>query len=471
MSNETGSRRGRKQRAGALTGIDDLLAGRGGADAATAAGGDSPEGAAPEEFFLPLSPPRLQAPDRAAGRDRRRGRRTLGAWAGTGSTASAAPSSFVSPVVRTTMRQTLSTTGTIAPAATATLSFGASGQVTAVDATVGLRVTKGEILATMDSPTLKAQAAQAVASLAGARSQLSQDQASGASSAQLAADQASVSTAQSQVDSANAALSGATLTSPIDGIVTAVGITVGPLAGGGGGGGGSGGGGGGGGSGGGGSGTEGSGGGGSGGGSGGTGSGGTGSGSSTSSISVVSANDVINASVNATVVGEIKTGDQAVITTEGAAGPVAGTVASIGLIANTSSGVATFPVVIDVTGTPSGLYAGASATVSIVYHQVTDVLAVPAAAVRMSGGKIVVDTIVGGHQVAKDVTTGLTANGLTQITSGLTAGERVVVEIQRFSTGPGRAGNPQNGKVVFVGPGGGVVVRQARLASVRAADR
>ncbi len=463
MSNETGSRRGRKQRTGVLTGIDVLLAGRGGADAATAAGSATHQKAPRRRNFFSLfrrlvSRPRIALPAAivvVAGA-------ALGAWAGTRSTASAAPSSFVSPVVRTTMRQTLSSTGTIAPAATATLSFGASGQVTAVDATVGLSVTKGEILATMDSPTLKAQAAQAVASLAGARSQLSQDQASGASSAQLAADQASVSTAQSQVDSANAALSGATLTSPIDGIVTAVGITAGPLAGGGGGGGGSGGGG---------SGAEGSGGGGSGGGSGGTGSGGTGSGgigsggtgsgSSTSSITVVSANDVINASVNATVVGEIKTGDQAVITTEGAAGPVAGTVASIGLIANTSSGVATFPVVIDVTGTPSGLYAGASATVSIVYHQLTDVLAVPAAAVRMSGGKTVVDTMVGGHQVAKDVTTGLTANGLTQITSGLTAGERVVVEIQRFSPGPGGAGNPQNGKVVFVGPGGGVIIRRA----------
>jgi hypothetical protein len=169
---------------------------------------------------------------------------------------------------------------------------------------------------------------------------------------------------------------------------------------------------------------------------------------------VISANDVINANVNATVVGQIKTADQVVITTDGAAGPVQGRVASIGLIANTSSGVATFPVVIDVTGTPSGLYAGASAAVSIIYNQLTNVLAVPAAAVGFSGGKTVVYTIVHGHRVAKDVTTGLTSEGLTQITSGLTAGQQVVVEI--LASVSGGTGGTNNG--VF-GPGGKVILQ------------
>jgi hypothetical protein len=171
---------------------------------------------------------------------------------------------------------------------------------------------------------------------------------------------------------------------------------------------------------------------------------------------VISANDIINANVDATVVGRIKTGDQAVITTQNAAGPVLGTVASIGLIASTSSGVATFPVVINVTGTPSGLYQGASATISIIYNQVSNVLAVPTAAVVFSGGKIVVYTMVHGHRVAKDVTTGLTSEGLTQITSGLTAGEQVVVPIPRAVSGSGGAGNSQNGSVI-IGPRGRVI--------------
>ncbi len=161
---------------------------------------------------------------------------SFGAWAVTRPTAPGAPSYLLVPAARTTLRQALSSTGTIEPATTATLSFGAPGEVTAVRAKVGQHVTQGQTLATMDSATLKAQAAQANASLAGAQSQLAQDEASSASSAQLAADQASVNAAQSQVDSANAALSGTVLTAPIDGIVTTVGLTVGPTAGGGGGG-------------------------------------------------------------------------------------------------------------------------------------------------------------------------------------------------------------------------------------------
>jgi membrane fusion protein, macrolide-specific efflux system len=450
MNDGTGSRRGRRSRPGGLTGIDTLLSARGDDDPPAMAGPAAHQKAPRRRNPLPrarrlLSRPRIALPAvvivvAAA---------SLGAWAATRSTGPAGPAYHLFPATMTTIRQALSTSGTIQPATTDTLSFSAAGQVTAVDVQVGQRVTTGQTLATMDSPSLKAQAAQAQASLAGAQSQLSQDQASSASSAQMAADQASVSAAQSQADSANAALSGAALTSPIDGIVVTVGLTAGQQMSGGGGSGGSG-------SGGSGSGGDsGSGGGGSGGGDSGGGSGGTGSGSS-GSITVISANDILNANVNATVVGRIKAGDQAVITTANAAGPVLGTVASIGLVASVSSGVATFPVVVDVTGTPSGLYEGASATISIIYHQVTDVLAVPAAAISMSGGKNVVHTMVHGHRVAKDVTIGLTSGGLTQITSGLTAGEQVVVPIPRAVSGSGSAGNSQNSGVI-IGPRGRVI--------------
>jgi len=374
---------------------------------------------------------------------------SIGAWAVTRPTASATSSHRLFPAVRTTLSQTLSATGTIEPTTTDTLSFNASGQVTAVYATVGQRVTSGQNLATMESASLQAQVAQAKATLAEDQSRLSQDEASGASTAQIAADQATVNADQSQVDSAEAALSGATLTSPIDGIVATVGLTVGEQVSGGSGGGGGGA------DGGSGAGTDGGSGGGGDSGSGDSGSGGSGSGSSDTSITVISASDVVDANVGASVVDHIKAGDPVMITTEGANGPVAGTVASIGLTADTSSGVATFPVVIDVTGTPSGLYAGASASVTITYHQVADVLAVPAAAVLLGpGGKAAVHVMVNGHQVTKTVTTGLTVNGLTQITSGLTAGERVVVNLVKIS--PGSSG-PGGGSGVFVGPGGHVI--------------
>jgi membrane fusion protein, macrolide-specific efflux system len=377
------------------------------------------------------------------------------AWFLTRPGASAGTVTSIVPVVRTTLSQSLSATGTIEPKKSATLSFGAAGQVTAAPASAGQRVVKGQPLASMDSPTLQAQAAQAEASLAAAQSQLASDQAaSSASSVQLAADQASVDAAQSQVDSASAALRGATLTAPFSGIVTGTGgLAIGQQLSGSGAGSGSGSAGSGGSDGSGGSGGSGSGGSGSGGsGSGsGAGSGGAGSGG-TGEITVVSANDIVNASVDASVVGRIRTGDLVQISTEGATGPVTGTVHSIGLIADTSSGVATFPVVVNVTGTPAGLYAGASATISIIYHQVRDALVVPAAAIHQDGPRTVVDVLSSGHRVARDVTLGLSNGGLVQVTSGLSAGERVVVTFQKIAVS-----NQGNGDGTFVGPRGRVI--------------
>ena len=155
------------------------------------------------------------------------------------------------------------------------------------------------------------------------------------------------------------------------------------------------------------------------------------------------------------ILNEIKTGDQAMITTEGANAPVTGTVGSVGLIASTSSGVATFPVVVDVSGTPSGLYAGASANVTIIYKQVANALVVPSAAVQPGPrGNSTVTVMINGRQVARNVTSGIVSGGLTQITSGLTVGEQVVVNI--VSINPGSL-NGGGGPGVFIGPKGRVV--------------
>ncbi len=98
------------------------------------------------------------------------------AWFLTRPAGSAGTVTSIVPVVRTTLSQTLSASGTIGPKKSAALSFSAAGQVTAVEATAGERVVKGQPLASMNSPTLKAQAAQAEASLASAQAQLATDQ-------------------------------------------------------------------------------------------------------------------------------------------------------------------------------------------------------------------------------------------------------------------------------------------------------
>src|SRR5215469_9280037 len=101
-----------------------------------------------------------------------------GFWATRGSSAST-PAYQLVPAVSSTLRQTVSSTGTIEPAAQANLNFAASGQVTSVAATVGEKVNAGQVLATVNSASLAADVAQAKATQSSDAAKLSADQAAG----------------------------------------------------------------------------------------------------------------------------------------------------------------------------------------------------------------------------------------------------------------------------------------------------
>ena len=134
------------------------------------------------------------------------------------------------------------------------------------------------------------------------------------------------------------------------------------------------------------------------------------------------------------------------ITPENSTTPVYGTVTSVGLVASSSSTVATFPVTIAVTGSPTGLYAGSTATVSIVTKEITDAVQVPTAAISYSGGNATVTAVVNGSHVSRSVTTGQVSSGYTQITGGLTSGDKVVERVVKFN--PSAAGG---GRSLFGG--------------------
>src|ERR1039457_4582892 len=134
MNDGAGSRRGRRSRPDVLTGIDTLLSARGDDDSPAAAGPAAPQKSPRRRNPFSrarrlLSRPRIALPAGvivvAAA--------SLGAWAATRSTGSAGPAYRLFPAATTTIRQTLSTSGTIKPATTDTLGFSAAGQVTAVD--------------------------------------------------------------------------------------------------------------------------------------------------------------------------------------------------------------------------------------------------------------------------------------------------------------------------------------------------
>ncbi len=367
------------------------------------------------------------------------------------------------PVTTGTIQSTVASSGTIEPASSANLNFAVSGTVTAVDVAAGQTVTAGQVLATVDTTALSDDLNAAQAQLTSAQDRLASDEDSGASTSTIDTDEASVTSAESTVSTAQTNLNDASLTSTIAGTVASVSLTVGQQVTGTGSGGGNG------------SGASGSGA--SGTGASGTGSSGSGdSGSSSGQIVVIGTDSyIVNATVDDTQIGQITDGDQVDITlgssgstssAVGAAsssaasgssgsGAIYGTVGSISLIGSQSSDVTTFPVVIDVTGDPSGLYAGASANVSIIVKQLNNVTEVPTDAISYgTNGQATVTEVVNGAHVVKDVTVGAAENGETQITSGVTAGDKVLEREVKFTAPSGGGGGLLGGSGAGGFPGG-----------------
>jgi hypothetical protein len=161
---------------------------------------------------------------------------------------------------------------------------------------------------------------------------------------------------------------------------------------------------------------------------------------------------IVSATVDDTEIDQVKADQQAVITPSSSTSAVYGTVSSVGMIATSSSGVASYPVTINVTGHPTGLHAGSNASVSIIVKQLTNVLTVPAAAVHVTNGKSYVTVVSGGKTAERAVTTGASSGGQVQIASGLTAGQQVQVRAtQAPRTNGGSTGNQNRG-----GFGGGL---------------
>jgi macrolide-specific efflux system membrane fusion protein len=326
--------------------------------------------------------------------------------------------SEVVKVTTGTIKQTVATSGTLEPATEADLNFGVSGTVTAVDVKAGQVVAAGQVLATVGTTALQSEVDAAQANLASAQARLSSDEAADGSTTEIDSDEASVTSAESSLTTAQTNLADASLTSTISGTVASVSLTDGEAV----------------------TGT-------------GTGGGGGGLGasdaassststSSTGQVVVIGTDSyIVTTTVDDTDIGQVADGDQATVTPTGATTVDYGTVASIGLIASESSNVATFPVVIDVTGDPTGLYAGSTADVSIIVKQLDNVVEVPTAAITYTtGGQATVTEVKGGKHVSVDVTVGQAATGETQITSGVASGDSIVERVVKFTGVAGAGG-------------------------------
>lgn len=215
--------------------------------------------------------------------------------------------------------------------------------------------------------------------------------------AQLAADQASADAAAAQVGVARQSLAAATLVSPISGTVISASVA-------------------------------------------------TGDGAAAGSTAFVIAGRhsyQLVASVPVTDLPQLKVGQRASVLPDGAPGPLSGTVVSIGLLPDTSTSPATYPVTIGLTGRYSGLYANGFASATIITAQ-TRGLSVPTSAVHGTGHTATVTVYAAGKARAVPVTVGTRGPVMTRITSGLRPGQQVVLA---------RLGKPLPTANPFAGPG------------------
>ena len=199
-----------------------------------------------------------------------------------------------------------------------------------------------------------------------------------ASAAQLAADQKAIDAAQAELKVAQQNLAAATLTSPAAGKVAAIGLTAGQD-----------------------------------------------SGSGTITI-VGTGIPGVQATVVLAQLDQLKVGENVTVAADGVSTPLHGTVTSIGLLSTTSGSSTAYPVTVQLdAGTPQ-LYDGTGADIVISTGSAHNVLTVPNSAIHdLPGGRHTVTVVSGGKTSTVPVTVGIAGNDVTEIKSGLKAGQQV----------------------------------------------
>lgn len=218
-----------------------------------------------------------------------------------------------------------------------------------------------------------------------------------ATDAQIASDKAAVAQAQQALTTLQA--TGATITSPIAGTVTAVAVKVGQTV-----------------------------------------SGPSSNASSSSSSSTTGqievmdlANLQIAGQASETDIAKLKMGQAATITaTALGANTVVGKVCQLSIVGTQISGVTSFGVTVCLDGSSTALLVGMSATAAVVTDRADNAILVPSLAVKTVGGQQVVTVLGtdGKTQTNVPVTVGLSNGSETQILTGLTGSETVVESVQ-----------------------------------------
>ncbi|MCY1144535.1 efflux RND transporter periplasmic adaptor subunit [Actinoplanes sp. Pm04-4] len=342
-------------------------------------------------------------------------------------TPAAAASTRTVAVQQGTVTKTVTADGTVESSSTATASFVTGGTVTSISVRVGQKVVKGQVLAKVDPAEAQRSLDAAGANLDAARDAV--DRAEDADADTSTAEN-EVEKAQLAVDEAEAAVAGTVLKAPMAGTVTAVNGTLGSSS------------------------------------ESGGGSQASQSGSSSTASSeegFVEIQDLTKMQVTADFAEadatKLKEKQAATITWNALNGTSAtGKVTAIDPSATTANDVVTYGVALSLDKLPTGAKAGQTVSVAVTTGSVADTLMVSSAAITTVGDRHSVTVLNGAAEEVRPVEIGLEGDSATQITSGLQAGDRVVLRATATNTGQtnNRGGFPGGGGFQGGGfPGGG----------------
>jgi len=330
--------------------------------------------------------------------------------------ASATGTQLTGTVQQGTVSSTISASGAIAEARDVNANFGVSGTIATVDVAVGQTVTAGQTLGTLDTTDLQATANTDYTALVYANQDLAAIQAQpGAQVSQINQAKQQVAQARATYNEAKANLAKATLTAPIAGLVTAVNGEVGGTSGG---------------------------------------AGGGSNSSSDSSSSFVTIADVSSYIVKANIaeadIAKVTVGQAATVSFPALTGTTAtAKVTSISPTASSSNSVVTYATTITLDKLPDGVRLGQTAQVAItIASSASDALYVPAAAITTVNGTSTVKVVDAktGKVVVTDVTLGVVGDEGTEIKTGLTAGEKIVIgTVSNNTTGANTGTTGRNG--------------------------
>jgi HlyD family secretion protein len=129
---------------------------------------------------------------------------------------------------------------------------------------------------------------------------------------------------------------------------------------------------------------------------------------------------------------------------------ISGKVLALASAATTSNGVVNYYITVQLNQTNNALKQGMTANATVIVNRATNALTVPNLAITRTAGQAFVNVYVGGQQVPTPIETGVVGDQFTEVTSGLTGTEQIVMPTLKVNS----AGGTRN-----QGGGGGGAVR------------